>query len=133
MPLFFFAPHEYLSEVRKIRAEQENDRVQPDTLILQPHRKSKSINRFTLNRLVTIQTDFKQVGEDKNQPKKIIVEAGQVGIISNITNDEYVEVLFRSLALGMLLSERLLPKHGSNTLSYWELRIKIKISFTIVF
>lgn len=92
-----------LKEIRDIWEEKKFNKISTDTLEL--HRKAES--RFEIGQLATVQVDVEQkLFHSTNE--KFTIQAGQTGIISNMSNTDidYVEITFWSLPLGTLALER---------------------------
>lgn len=116
LPLFFFSPEHYLTEVNKYREEFANcQKFQfnqtTETRNLQNHLQVSK--RFLVNQLVTVGTDF----EETVKGDKISVQAGQVGRISETLDNNLVKVIFRSMPFAALI-QRIKENHIALD-SYW--------------
>lgn len=88
--------------IQKIRDEWEEQdfSVSLNDKKLKKHNKSET--RFNRGQLVTVVFDFKPKGET-NEKESFLIQAGQVGIISNDKkNKNFVEVIFWSIPFGLL-------------------------------
>jgi hypothetical protein len=92
-----------IKEIRDIWEEKKFNKISTDTL--EPHSKSEA--RFEIGQLATVQVDFEQKLSNSNN-EKFIIQAGQTGIISNVSNTDidYVEVTFWSMLFDTLALER---------------------------
>lgn len=110
LPLFCFDPNTYeesiqeedeeegimsINTIRNKWEELEFDIISTQNLV--PHTKSET--RFQVGELVTIQFDFEQT--TKND-EIFIIQAGQIGIISDIKKDDCVEITFWTIPFGRL-------------------------------
>lgn len=100
LPLFFFQPSTYSKNIKKRRDEFYNCQFQlpqiTTNFTFQQH--SKTAKRFSINQLVTVESYF----FEESRTGKIEVQAGQVGRISEILDNQLVKVSFRSLPLAIL-------------------------------
>lgn len=105
-PLFFENPLWDTKEMEQKRQEFSNtqnvylekEEIE-EKVILAIHRESD--NRVSLNRIVTVGTDFNFTNENNT----VFIRAGQVGRISQIFKNNLVEVSFESLRLNQLISK----------------------------
>lgn len=88
-----------LDEIRHEWETAEFDVIQNTGL--KKHNQYK--NRFKRGRLVTIQFDFTQGTDDG---RTFNIQAGQIGIISNEKRNNFVEVTFWTIPVGLLALER---------------------------
>lgn len=120
LPLFSFDPtrddqiritvkgqmQDEILTIKEIRDRWEKNQFNKiSTDILEPHSKSEA--RFEIGQLATVQVNVEQKLSNSNN-EKFIIQAGQTGIISKISNIDidYVEVTFWSMPFGTLALER---------------------------
>jgi hypothetical protein len=138
LPLFDFGPSVYNTKITEIRNRWEEQEVHSIlNWKLTGHKKTRS--RFKKGHLVTVQFDFEQ---EATNGEKIVVQAGQIGIISHKfkLNEELrgnnVEVTFRSIPFGTLVENRTkIANAKAHELTSevigapWEIKIFIKQDF----
>lgn len=120
LPLFYFSPAIY--QTSQTKPNPESDQIELDILTIQQirnkweehdfsinlnntklRRHNKLKTRFNHGQLVTVVFDFK-TDTETGENESFIIQAGQVGIISNDKNknNNFIEVTFWSIPFGLL-------------------------------